>query len=250
MLWTPPPDFRPYWQEEYKVSAFDVDPLARLRLTHLFNYLQEAAYQHATHLGFGPFDVARQNLSWVLSAIRLDIHFLPLWNEVIRLETWPKPAHRIFYSRDFMLSKDGQAFGEATSHWLLIDRDSRKPKYLKELTEALAYIPVRDAIQELPIGPDLPEREPEVIGHDVSFFDLDQNGHVNTSRYVEWSLSPLPDPWKFFGSAFRFNIQFINEIRAGEHLSVAHWHEEGEFQVRGWNTSRDLPAWVASIHHI
>lgn len=247
MSWIPPTDFQPYWKEHFKVRAFDVDPLARMRLPNVFNYLQEVAYKHATHLGFGPFDVARHNLAWVLSSIRLEIYHLPLWNEEFSLETWPKPSQRIFYCRDFLFEKDDKVLGLATSNWLLIDRDSRKPKYLKELTDSLEHIPFKEALDGLPVSPDIPEWEAEVRGRDIGFFDLDQNGHVNTTRYVEWSLESLVDPWKYFGEAFEFTIHFINEIRIGEHISIAHWNDEGALIVRGWNASRDVTAWVARI---
>lgn len=247
MSWKPPTGFRPYWKDTFKVTAYDVDPLARLRLPNLFNYIQEAAYQHATHLGFGPADVARHNLAWVLSSMCLEVKQLPMWNDLPTIETWPKPSHRIFYCRDFILEKEDIILGQATSNWLLIDRDSRKPKYLKDLTDALAFIPLRDALSELPVSPDIPEWEPEVHGRDIGFFDLDQNGHVNTSRYVEWSLASLPDPWHFFGIPFEFTIHFINEIRIGEHVTIAYWKDEGAYVVRGWNVNREVPAWVARI---
>ncbi len=72
---------RVVWEEEIHVRSYDVDSAGKLRLSSLFNYFQETAGKHATHLGAGYGVLKDRGLFWVLSRAKIRIHRLPAWGE-------------------------------------------------------------------------------------------------------------------------------------------------------------------------
>src|SRR5512140_3295510 len=91
------PERQSVWEDDIFVRSYDVDSAGKLRLSSLFNYFQETAGKHATHLGAG-YDVLRGlGLFWVLSRAKIRVHRLPAWGESVRLTTWPKGLDGVLF---------------------------------------------------------------------------------------------------------------------------------------------------------
>ncbi|RPH32985.1 acyl-[acyl-carrier-protein] thioesterase, partial [bacterium] len=85
-----PSELQSVWKDDLFVRSYDVDSTGKLKLASLFNYFQETAGKHATHLGAGYEVLRKLGLFWVLSRAKIRIHRLPAWGESIQLTTWPK----------------------------------------------------------------------------------------------------------------------------------------------------------------
>ena len=49
------------WAEEYLIQWCDTDRNGHLKMSAIANYLQESAWRHANHLGFGFEDTLKRN---------------------------------------------------------------------------------------------------------------------------------------------------------------------------------------------
>ncbi len=153
--------------------------------------MQEAAYQHAEHLGLGHSYLAKRQLGWVLARQRIAVDHLPRWGDTIQIRTWPSGRDRLFFHRDFEITAEGgKRVLIASNAWSLIDLEKRA------LANPETYMSV-----ELPEGAPVFDSRPARIkgsaneGGDaipVTYGDLDLNGHVNNVRYLEWVLNNLP----------------------------------------------------------
>ena len=56
------------------IPCFDTDAAWRLKPASFMNMAQEAAGQHAVHLGFGYDDLIVKNTAWILS--RVNVKFI------------------------------------------------------------------------------------------------------------------------------------------------------------------------------
>lgn len=60
----------------------------------------------------------------------------------------------------------------------------------------------------------------DVVGmkkkYQVRYFDLDANHHVNNARYFDWLLDPLGRDFLREHHIKKFNLQYLQEVRAGE----------------------------------
>ena len=55
------------YEADYTVRSYEIDTTGRVRPLTLFNYMQDAAGEHAARLGVSVLDLFKRNLTWVLS---------------------------------------------------------------------------------------------------------------------------------------------------------------------------------------
>jgi acyl-ACP thioesterase len=181
------------WTDTFYIHSYEVDPTGTASLKSICNYLQEAAGNHASALGVSVDRLRRDNLTWVLSHLHLEMDRYPGWGEDLTIETWPSGDNELLATREFLLSDhEGASVGRATSAWLVLDIERRRPV---RIPEYIADIRLPNRARVLPETEQLPS--PEQIDLETSFHvrysDLDLNGHVNNVHYAEWAIETLPD---------------------------------------------------------
>ena len=113
----------------WPVRTYECGPDGAASMASVCNYLQEAASLNAETLAFSKtnFEAAGENISWVLTRLKVRMSRFPRWGETVSILTFPRGGRRIVAYRDFLLSGDaGEELGRATSEWMLIDLASRK----------------------------------------------------------------------------------------------------------------------------
>jgi acyl-ACP thioesterase len=196
------------WTESFRVRSYEVTPKGTASVLVLGDYLQEAAGHHARDLGVSMQRLLDEGRAWVLAHLHLEIDRLPRWGETVAVATWPSGLDRLYATREFLLyavdtaeasgagpadaPPPDEAFARATSAWLMIDTDRRRPVRPPEAVRSIAP-PDRPPALESP-REDVPELErvdrERTFG--VRYHDLDVNRHVNNVRYVEWAVETLP----------------------------------------------------------
>ncbi len=183
-----------FWQERFKVRAYEAGHDGRLKFQALFNYLQEAASNHAAALKLAKTDFDRMGLTWVLSRFHVQVSHYPFWNEPVLVETWPSRKERLFALRDFeVFDRQKQLIARATSSWMMIDfkerRAVRLPEFLAEFTNEQKGRAIDDSFESLP---ELTTAERKKT-FQVRLSDLDMNRHVNSTIYIDWALEAIPE---------------------------------------------------------
>jgi medium-chain acyl-[acyl-carrier-protein] hydrolase len=98
------------------INWYDTDLNGQLKMSALANYLQESAWRHANHLGFGYEETRRRNEFWVVISLMIRMTGTPEWGKTITVETWPRGIERLFAFRDFkIMDEGGNVLGAATS---------------------------------------------------------------------------------------------------------------------------------------
>ncbi len=175
------------WEDTIYVKSYDVDHTGRLKLASLFNYFQETAGNHATHLGVGYEKLRSLGFFWVLSRAKVQINRLPEWRETVALTTWPKGQEGLLFMRDFrLLDEHHETIVTGSTGWLLIDTEYNKPHLARDLQLTLPANEHGHAI-ETPLKK-LRQSEKLDLAYKrrVLPSDLDVNNHVNNARYLEW----------------------------------------------------------------
>jgi acyl-ACP thioesterase len=187
------------------------------------NWLQEAASLNAETLAFSKsnFEAAGENISWVLTRLKVRMTRFPRWGETVSILTFPRGGRRIVAYRDFLLSGTaGEELGRATSEWMLIDLASRKVVAIPDSVFAAANT-VREPVFGEESFAKLRWDCREMAGDALSFRarrgDIDLNGHVNNVHYVEWLMEGRPDA---AGPCHELDIVFKSETLAGEEVRV------------------------------
>jgi len=192
-----PPNRPSRWVEPFFVHSFDVDHTGKCTTVTLLKMMQEAAWRHAESLGLGFEHMKARNSLWVLSRLKVVVSRYPPWGEEFLLETWPSGMHRLHVTRDFRITDDEGVAAEATSSWIVLDLESRRP-----LRPETALVDHREMLAgELVLGETAGKVELEETvdpGEEIEwsrsrpFFvrvsALDSQSHVNNAKYLEWCL--------------------------------------------------------------
>jgi len=203
-----------------EIRTDQCDNSGKLTLTSLLNMLQTAAGEHADILHFGISELNKENDTWVLSRLRVDIEIWPKAGDTVTLKTWPKGVDRMFAIRDFMLlDSQGNCIIRAASYWLVIDRTSKRPKLIANTFKELDY-PELSAINEKLEKIPAPQTIEFSSERKVSGSEIDINGHVNNVHYAGWIWDTLPSTLKN-REIHRFEINYLAEVFADEIINIS-----------------------------
>jgi len=207
-------------KKQIDIDADRSDSTGKLSLITLLDELQTIAGEHADILHFGIKDLNKEDDTWVLSRLRVEIDRCPLRGEKVTLQTWPKGVDRLFAIRDFMLTdSEDNVIIRAASYWLIVDRITKKPKMISSFFRDIDY-PDLSAIEEK-LGKIPPVGQTEFSSEiKTTEKEIDINGHINNVRYADWILNTLPDDFQNKKNISRFEINYLAEVFANETLNV------------------------------
>ncbi len=181
-----------FWTESFKVRAYEVDIFGKAYVQTIFNYLQEAASNHAGALKADKENLERLNYTWVLSRAHIQMKTYPRWHQTVQIDTWPSKKETYFGVRDFEIKLKDETIGRATSSWMMIDFNQRKPVKLPDFLNGVEYPEKGRALND-PFHrlPELRQVQNE-LKLKVRYSDLDVNRHVNSGHYLTWAMEAVP----------------------------------------------------------
>lgn len=204
----------------FEVLSFESDYLGRAHLSAVMNYLQDAASRHALQEGFSVFELAEKGLTWVVSRYHVLIKHYPQLGEKITVNTWASGKHGYYALRDFEMSDaSGTRIAAATSSWMIIDINSRRPVKVEDLFPDDLVLEKRALEDDFPTLP-IVERLDYKTTFRVLFEDLDYNRHVNNVVYSRWAVEGMPREMLFAGRLVELEINYRSEAFHGEEIEV------------------------------
>jgi len=211
------------WIQKYDVNTIVLDDRKRLSLTGLLNLLQDTAWLHARHLGWGYEDLIEKGTVWVLVRQKVVMTDWPIWGDAVEVHTWPRGVNGALAMREFEIVAGGKKCGECSTSWLIIDAATRRPTKIDR--ERFRGVSRQDglAIEAAKIAPrdDLQA----AASFQVRNSDLDVNGHVNNTRYAQWITDSL-SPKEYAGARIdEYEVNFLAETGVGDTVAI----ERGAF---------------------
>lgn len=176
-------------EKDFRIHVYETGPDGKLSLFSLFDYFQDIASDQAILLGFGRNDLLHDNRFWVLSRIYAVINKLPVWEESIKIRTWPNGIDTIFALRNYEVEHpDGSLLVSATSSWLILDRTTKK---IQRPDSILAEYNPGIKSETSPIRYASKLNQADEDGHlsqkfRIKVSDLDVNLHTNNVKYLKW----------------------------------------------------------------
>ncbi len=207
-------------KQDFLVLSNEADIHNRASVYSLSNYLQEAARAHAQQLGWGVELLRGKKQFWVLTRLHVQIIDAPEPGTTISVQTWPKGRDRIFALRDFFIGSNGQTIVRATSSWALLGLPHRRPMGLDEMGDLMHERKDIHAIEEVPDKLPRPKGEIETFVHEVRYSELDLNGHVNNTRYINWMLDTLPIEFHRAHSVNEIQCNYLAEVFPDQNLTI------------------------------
>ena len=239
------------WVKDYDVNTIVLNSQKRLGLTGLLNLLQDIAWLHAEHLGWGYEDLIKRNTIWVLVRQKLVMSDWPVWGDVVTIKTWPRGVAGVLAIRDFEISVGGRLLGQATTTWLTLNWETRRPQ---KFDRDAFKLEGQKAGLGFEAGKILPRSGLKpVASYEVRNSDLDVNGHVNNTRYAQWITDTMTDGDLAAHAIAEYEVNFLAETRVGDTVEIerddaspsADGIENRHYQGR--RKGDDKPAFLASL---
>ena len=222
---------KPIYTQEFTVTDIAVDRYGRLKPSMILFFAQEIAGKHCVELSVDYETLEKKRLFWAVTRHRVQVTRLPMRGETIRIETWPMPTTRVAYPRS-MVAYDaaGNELFRSVSLWVLMDLDKRSM-----ILPGKSGISVVGTLMgnELAsptglVAKSLSNTRERV----VSFTDLDRNGHMNNTRYLDWIDDLLPSAYHYGHTIREFTVCYLTEAIEGQNLTMS-WDflEDGTLHV-------------------
>ena len=209
----------PIYQQEFHIDPTAVDRFGRLKPSMVLLYAQEVAGHHCDLISLNYDDLEAKGLFWAIIRNRVQITRLPRVGETITLETWPMPTTRTAYPRSTVAyDEQGNEVFRCVSLWILMSRSDRTM-----VLPDKSGIVVEGALTgtELASPRSLaPKSLADRRSRTVAFTDLDRNGHMNNTRYLDWVADLLPSDFHRDHPMKDFTLCYMNEALEGQELDV------------------------------
>jgi acyl-ACP thioesterase len=192
-----------------------MDMNGNIRPIMLMNELQAMADAHAESLGLGMTFCKQTGLAWVALFYHVDVLKSPTADMDIILETWPSGRDRLRAVRDFKIiqADTNETLVNATSQWIMIDMNTRRPAPLDE--RVANYEVITERALDVPFDkfPDFAPDSSQIII--PRYDDVDINQHVNNAVYAVWATEAVGFEFRKNHSLRRISLNFKKEIPAG-----------------------------------
>ncbi|MDR1636956.1 MAG: acyl-ACP thioesterase [Treponema sp.] len=217
-------------QEKFRLRFSAVDPSDRLTLASTLDLFQEIASDHAEDLGVGREAMSVTGQVWILSRISVQWDRRPKWRDSLTVRSWPRGSDKLFALRDYDIrDEEDRPLVRGRSGWIILDLEKRRPLRPQAIMENLPRNDGLDALPDGPVSLSFPgggENGSVVQGvqgpkavkageRRAAYSDIDYNGHVNNTRYIEW-IQDIVEPGVLEGAArMRLDVNYLSEVKPG-----------------------------------
>ena len=231
--------------KKMQIPNVAVDCFGRMKKSWLLACLQEVAGEHCSLLGASNGEHEGKNLFWAVSRYRVQITRLPGAGETVTLKTWPCPTSRVAYPRGTVAyDEEGKELFRAMSLWVLMDTQSRAM-----ILPGKSGVAVDGVTTGEEIG--LPASLPPATGENsqtrqVRFTDLDVNGHMNNTQYLNWVDDLLPSGYHREHIPKEMTVCYLNEALEGQELELV-WEQGEELRLDAVDTEKKHRVFAVKI---
>lgn len=211
------------FSKKHTLKIYEVNCFGDLKLSGLFNILQEIASEHADSLKLGYQTCCALDIAWVAASYHVKIYRLPKLDETVQIETWICDCAAFTSQRCYRM-KDlaGNILLEGLTNWALIDLKTLRPVLIEK---KLAITPDVIDGEKLSFSNEKIRLTPLESGnfesHLIARFDeMDTNLHINNAFYPTWATESLPQNWQEEKVPTEIQINFKNPTKAFEKVDV------------------------------
>ncbi|MFQ6777697.1 MAG: acyl-[acyl-carrier-protein] thioesterase [Alphaproteobacteria bacterium] len=199
--------------EKRVLKTYQYDRYDNIRPVMLMNELQGIADRSAEEMGGGRTYCKSRGIAWVVTHYYIDILEMPRANEELTFSTWSSGSEGIRAMRDFTIhGSNNRLMVRATSQWVLLDLQTRRPLRLKENLQNWDYLPERAWNREFTKCTDFKAEKQHIFK--CRYDDIDANQHINNAVYVTWATESVGFEYRNTHKLRGIEIYFEHEISA------------------------------------
>lgn len=215
---------------DYRINTYvdvhDVDYNGVAKTSSLMKYIQTAAQSQLNDGGMSYDQLKSKGRAFILSRFKMEILQPVRAYEPITAITFPCESRGFSFLRCYGIEQENRTVARAISMWALVDTDTRALVPVNNFELGLTLLPPIDMNFE---HLRFPTTLTDIGGYGVHYGDVDQNRHMNNTKYPDMFSNFLPLDNKMISSIL---INFRNEALIGEKLRVQRAYENGVYYFR------------------
>jgi medium-chain acyl-[acyl-carrier-protein] hydrolase len=209
-------------ERNYNIHYYEVDIHKRALITSIIDYLGDMAMYQSETLGVGIDHLKENKMAWVLYKWDITMESYPLLNETIKVKTFAYSFRKFYAYRKYEIyDVEGNIIGYASSVWILINTDRRRPiRISRDMCEAYGIDDNNGNALEIAGIQDI-DKIHEERNFKVRYSDIDTNMHVNNVKYVVWALETVPKDIVLDYELKNIKVTYEKETTYGETIKVS-----------------------------
>ena len=203
------------YQMKMKIPFDMSDMNGHIKLPSLILLSLQVSGSQSAQLGVSDKEILEKyNLVWIITEYDIDVIRLPRFAEEITIETEALSYNRLFCYRRFTIyDESGQAIIQMLATFALMNRDSRK---VHSVDPEMVAPYLSEFSKKIIRGPKYTDLDnPTSKDYHVRFYDLDMNGHVNNSKYLDWIFEVMGADFLMDHIPQKINLKYVKEVRPG-----------------------------------
>lgn len=209
-----------------EVDVHDVDFNGVAKTSSIMKYIQSAAQSQLTANGMSYDNLKAAKRAFIISRFKLEILRPLSAHTPLTAITYPCESRGYSFLRCYALECDGEIVAKAISVWALVDTESRALVKVRDFELGLETLPQNELI----LGAmKLPAMMTDIGGYGVHYGDVDQNMHMNNTKYPDMYSNVLPLNGKMIRS---IAINYSAEAQIGDKLRVQRGEADGYYYFR------------------
>lgn len=205
--------------QSFTITDLHTDRYGRLKLSTLLYFAQSVAEKHCTELCVDWDTLDRQGLFWAIVRNKVQILRLPQIGETITIKTWPMPTTRSAFPRATAgYDEKGEEIFRCISLWILMDKHTRAM-----VLPGKSNVTVEGILTGTELAPPsslLPKQLSHETARCVGYTELDRNGHMNNTKYMDWVDDLLSSDFHEAHTPKEITLCYLNEAKEGQNVTL------------------------------
>ena len=196
------------------IDIHDLDYNGIAKTSAILKFMQSAAEMQLTDNGMSYASLKDKGHAFILSRLKLEVLKPLTAYQPITAITYPCESRGYGFLRCYALESMGVTVARAISVWALINTNSHSLIKCSDFDLGLALLPPLNLELD---RTKMPSTLIDIGKYGVHYGDVDQNRHMNNTKYADMFSNYLPLEGKMIKS---INLHFVNEAVLGEKLRV------------------------------
>jgi acyl-CoA thioester hydrolase len=247
----------PHFTRLFRVRHYELDAFGHVNAVNLVRYMQEAAIEASTDLGFSPQWYQQHGVGWVVRRLSVRYFSPAVYGDEVTAATWLSGLRGVRSIReyDLTLGRDGKRVARGRAEWVYMNSLNGEPTRIPDAW-ANAFT-LKDKPDDLGIrllDPQSTENARRYTSHlRVEFHELDTVQHVNHAVYLQWISQAFQDALRSAGhSPEQTTLAGWRAVQGGHEIQYfAAAVDQEKIEIISWvsETAADSAAWTHEIYN-
>lgn len=226
--------------QRFTILGLHTDRYGRLKLSALLYFAQTVAETHCTELCVDWNTLDQRGLFWAIVRNKVQILRLPQVGETITVKTWPMPTTRSAFPRATAgFDESGEEIFRCISLWILMDKHTRAM-----VLPGKSNVTVDGMLTGTELAPPsslLPKPLSHQTVRRVGYTELDRNGHMNNTKYMDWVDDLLGSDFHKAHTPQEITLCYLSEAKEGQQITLNYQLSDGPcLEVDGTRASGEI----------